>query len=134
MPKTSFEMGSKKRYLVKISLLAFFVLASLAVWLGFSERGLFQLYRMGTERRAQIQRNRQLAEENQALLEEIDRLRTDLDYIESVARKELGLIKESEVIYRFSDQDSQREESGMSLLDHDDAPQHKKFHNGGEGR
>ena len=54
---------------------------------------------------------RRLAEENQDLLEEIDRLRTDMKYVESVARRQLNLIKENEVIYRF-----EKKEGGSSGL------------------
>ena len=43
-----------------------------------------------------------LKKNNQKLLEEIKRLRTDKEYIESVARKELGLIKDNEIFYRFT--------------------------------
>ena len=53
------------------------------------------------ERQAYTERIRQLTEENQALLVEIDRLRTDKKYIESVARKQFNMIKPNEVIYRF---------------------------------
>ncbi len=70
-------------------------------WLAFGERGFLHLYDAEMERQAHIERIRRLAAENQALLEEINRLRTDIEYAESVARKELNLIKENEVIYRF---------------------------------
>jgi len=42
-----------------------------------------------------------LEEANQELLDEIKRLRSDKEYIESEARKALGLVKEDEVIYKF---------------------------------
>ena len=45
---------------------------------------------------------RQLARENKELLEEIERLRTDREYLESLGRRELGLIKEGEILYRFT--------------------------------
>ena len=53
------------------------------------------------ERQASIDRIRKLAEENEALIEEVQRFRTDMEYVESVARKELNLIRENEVIYRL---------------------------------
>jgi len=70
-------------------------------WLGFGERGFINLHRIETERQAHLERIRLLNEENQALLNEINRLRTDLEYAESVARRELNLIRENEVIFRF---------------------------------
>ena len=42
-----------------------------------------------------------LVAENEALIEEVHRFRTDMTYVESVARNELNLIRENEVIYRF---------------------------------
>jgi cell division protein FtsB len=44
---------------------------------------------------------KELEEKNKLLAAEIRRLREDRQYLESVARKELGLVKENEIIYRF---------------------------------
>jgi len=44
---------------------------------------------------------RGLEEKNKLLATEIRRLREDRQYLESVARKELGLVKDNEIIYRF---------------------------------
>lgn len=83
-------------------MLFLFVLGSILAWLAFGERGLIRLYRTEIEREACIDRIRQLAEENQTLVEEIHRLNTDMDYVESVVRKDFNLIKENEVMYRFN--------------------------------
>ncbi len=77
------------------------ILISFVAWLAIGERGLIKLYRTEMERQAYIERIKQLTEENQALLNEINRLRTDMKYIESVARKNFNMIKSNEVIYRF---------------------------------
>jgi cell division protein FtsB len=42
-----------------------------------------------------------LKEKNRILTAEIRRLREDPKYFESVARRELGLVKANEIIYRF---------------------------------
>ena len=42
-----------------------------------------------------------LEEKNRILTAEIRRLREDSKYFESVARRELGLVKANEIIYRF---------------------------------
>jgi len=44
---------------------------------------------------------KELEEKNKLLAAEIRRLREDRQYLESVARKELGLVKDNEIIYRF---------------------------------
>jgi len=77
-------------------------MALIVAWLSYGERGFVQLSRMEEERQSSLEKIRVLERENQRLMEEIERLRTDKDYIESVARRELGLVKENEVIYKFS--------------------------------
>jgi len=44
---------------------------------------------------------KELEEKNKLLAAEIRRLREDRQYLESVARKELGLVKDNEIIYRL---------------------------------
>lgn len=94
-------MSLRKKELLKLSIFAL-LLGLIIAWLGFGERGFIHLYKMEKERQAHMQRIRKLESENQALLEEINLLRTDKTYLESVARKELGLVKEDEILYRFS--------------------------------
>lgn len=76
-------------------------LVPIVAWLAFGEQGLIHLYRIEMERQAYVDRIHQLTQEKQALMEEVQRLKTDMKHIESVARKELNLIKENEIIYRF---------------------------------
>jgi len=83
-------------------LISLLFLGLIVAWLGFGEQGLIHLYRTEMERQAYVNRIRHLADENRALLEETNRLRTDIGYVESVARKQLHLIKPGEVIYRFN--------------------------------
>jgi len=95
-------LNTKLKRFLMIPLL-FICLSGLAVlWLWFGENGFVRLYRTETERRSCLERIHRLAEENQSLLDEVHRLRTDMKYVESVARKQLSLIKENEVIYRFN--------------------------------
>ena len=42
-----------------------------------------------------------LAQENAKLSEELEKLKNDPVYLESIARKEMGLVREGEVIYRL---------------------------------
>ena len=74
-------------------------------WLWYGESGFVHLYQAKVEREASLERIRILSEENQALLEEIHRLRTDMSYVEFLARERLNLVKENEVIYRFGPDD-----------------------------
>jgi cell division protein FtsB len=98
-------MKTSRKGFLKLFFITLFFLALMVAWLGFGERGIIHLYRMEEERQASMERIHKLEEDNQEMIREIDRLRTDKEYIESVARSELGLIKENEMIYRFSGKD-----------------------------
>jgi len=95
-------LSPKKKKLWKIPLIVICFVVLLVAWLGFSDQGLIHLYRTDKERQAYNKRIHQLTEENQTLLDEIERLRTDTEYVESVIRKQLNMIKENEVIFRLN--------------------------------
>ena len=87
---------------MKIPLIVLCLFFLSVIWLWFGEGGFARLYRSEAERQSCIERIHRLAEENQILLDEVELLRTDMKYLESVARRELNLIKKNEVIYRFT--------------------------------
>ncbi len=99
-------MSPKRNKVWKILFIVICILGPLVAWVGFSDQGLIQLYRTDAEREAYVERIRQLSEENHALLDEIERFRTDTEYVESVIRQELSLIKPNEAIYRFNKKES----------------------------
>jgi len=78
----------------------FLVLASvlLIIW---SPNGLLHLRQLRVEHQDLLQKNYILEKENQHLYEEIRRLQKDPDAIESLARQELGLVREGELIFHF---------------------------------
>lgn len=99
-------MKFNKKTILKFSFITLLVTGLVVGWLGFGDRGFIHLYRMEMDRQAYLQTIGSLESENEALLEEIDRLLNDEEYIISVARRELGLIKDGEVFYRsISEQD-----------------------------
>lgn len=89
------------KILLKFSLLAILFLGLVAAWLGFGERGFIHLYRMDRERQTYLEKINKLEHENRELLDEIQRLRSDREYVENLGRRELGLVKEDEMMYRF---------------------------------
>ncbi len=97
-------MKRKKRSFLKFLLLVALFSVPLLAWLFFSKHGLLHLHRLELEKQEVIQRINRLSIENQALMDEIKRLRTDPEYIESVAREELGLVKKNDLIFRFTDE------------------------------
>ena len=78
----------------------FLILASvlLIIW---SPNGLLHLRQLRVEHQDLLQKNYILEKENQHLYEEISRLQKDPDAIESLARQELGLVREGELIFHF---------------------------------
>ncbi|MGH7948438.1 MAG: FtsB family cell division protein [Candidatus Binataceae bacterium] len=78
--------------------LAAFVLATLAGPNG--PRDLLVLRRFRAQLEVQVAR---LAERNVELGTNVQKLRSDDRYLERLIRKELGYARESELIYRFSD-------------------------------
>ncbi len=68
----------------------------------FGNRGLVDNYLMG-KRLAQLKLlNSSVAIENNELKKKIVLLRSDLVYIESLARNELGMVKKGDTVYRLS--------------------------------
>lgn len=83
------------RYLVVFLLL-------MALLITFGNRGLVDNY-MISKRLAQLKsQNNEISIENNELKKKIVLLRSDLAYIESLARNELGMVKKGDVVYRFS--------------------------------
>ncbi len=67
----------------------------------FGSRGLVQIYHLKDER-ARIQAsNARMQEENKKLAWQIDRLRHSKEEVEKVAREDLGLVREGEIVYQF---------------------------------
>ena len=75
------------------------VLLSLYTVLG--ERGAIHLWRLTGEKEKMDAQNYRLHKENEALRQRITRLRSDDDYLESIAREELNLVRPGDVVYRF---------------------------------
>ncbi len=93
----------KKKSFLKGFVIVLCLLVPLVAWLALSRRGILKVYRMDLERQRCIDRISALKKENKELMDEIRRLKKDPDYVEKVARQELGLIRKNEVIYRFTD-------------------------------
>jgi cell division protein FtsB len=84
------------------------LLVALGVLTAFGERGVFHLWRLYDEKRQLQEKNFLLQKENDALRERVDRVRRDDDYLEKVAREELGLTRPGETVYRLASPDRNR--------------------------
>ena len=76
------------------------LLAALFFFIIVSEHGLADLLFLRQERGKLVEKAEQLTRENHSISVEIDRLKNDPKYIENIARKELGMIGEDEVILK----------------------------------
>jgi len=88
---------SKKRILI-IILFLFLIFGFFTV---FGDKGILHLFRLQEELARIKEANIKIEEENRKLREEVKRLQVEKRYIEEIARKELGMVKEGEVIYQF---------------------------------
>ena len=79
---------------------AVFLLFSLLFFIIFSEHGLVDLNTLKKERDQLVEKNELLSDENLTLSAEIDRLQHDPKYIESIARQELGMVGQDELILK----------------------------------
>lgn len=78
----------------------FLLLVVLAAAL-FGERGILRGVQANREKEALQAEVQRIEAVNQQLRKEIEALRSDRRYIEGVARRELGLVKEDELVYQF---------------------------------
>jgi len=77
------------------------IIASIVIYSCFSERGLFKVISLKSELREMEEFNQNLQLENDELKEYIYLLNEDTRYIEKLAREELGMLKEGEMLYFF---------------------------------
>ncbi|NCO58878.1 MAG: septum formation initiator [Deltaproteobacteria bacterium CG_4_8_14_3_um_filter_51_11] len=93
------------KHLKKISpsvLIMILIIIITGVWLGLNDNGFLSLYRERNERELYLEKISTLEKENRALISEIKLLRDDLQYVESVARRELNMLKQNEVLFKFA--------------------------------
>ena len=85
------------------------LLAALFFFIIVSEHGLADLLYLRQERGKLVEKTEQLARENLSISIEIDRLKNDPKYIENIARKELGMIGEDEIILKTQSQSERKQ-------------------------
>jgi cell division protein FtsB len=88
----------KRKRILLFILFLFLILGFLTF---FGDRGILHLLRLQKELVRIKEVNIKMEEENRKLREEVRRLQHEKRYIEEIARKELGMVKEGEVIYQF---------------------------------
>ena len=80
--------------------IAIFLLLALFFFIIVSEHGLADLIFLKKERDRLVEDNERLRQDNLSISVEIDRLQHDPEYIENIARRELGMVGEGEIILK----------------------------------
>ena len=80
---------------------AVFIIAFIVIYSCFSERGLLQVLSLKSELRKIEELNKSVQLENDELDAHVHLLDSDMDYIEQLAREELGLSEPEEIVYFF---------------------------------
>jgi len=88
-------MDTRDKVIISVGILIF--LGFLFV-IGLGDRGAVDLYQLKRERDRLRQTNLRLQEWNEVEYRTIDRLNNDVEFVENIARKELGMIGEGEVV------------------------------------
>jgi cell division protein FtsB len=91
---------SKQNILLAFAIIIMF---SLLIFTLFGENGLKDLFLLKTERDILLKKNDELIRENLSLYREIERLKNDPEYVENVARNELGVIGKDEVVIKVKE-------------------------------
>ncbi len=87
----------KRMYLIPAGFILFILFFTV-----FGERGLLRIYHLSKDRQELQKKAEALKAENENLKREIEALKGDRRYLESIARRDFGLVRPNEVIYRFS--------------------------------
>ena len=82
------------------------MMAAASLWLlfliFFGDSGVLELHRKHQDLNQMIEANQQLTQKNIETYRIVGRLHGDPDYIEHVARKELGMVRRDEFIFTFA--------------------------------
>ncbi len=103
MPPSRSKSSRLEKILLTTLVIIAFGIAGAAV---VGKHGLLTYINMQNRYEQMQEECERLREENERLRQEIQALRKDPEAIEEVARKELGMIKPGEVLYKFKPEDS----------------------------
>ncbi len=70
----------------------------------FGERGLLRIYHLNKEKQQVQSRLETIRGENMKLVREVEALKNDRRYLESIARRDFGMVRKNEIIYQFPSQ------------------------------
>ena len=89
-------MSTRQSIILSLAIVSLFTFLLVII---FGDKGLADLHLVRLERDRLVDKNQVLLEENLARFNEKERLENDPHYIEHIARGELGLVAEDELIF-----------------------------------
>jgi len=93
----------RRMYIIPLLAVAFILFFTI-----FGERGLLQIYHLNKEKQEVQLRMEAIKGDNLKLVREVDALKNDRRYLESIARKDFGMIRKNEIIYQFPQKTEQK--------------------------
>ena len=87
---------------MKIGRLLIFFVVLMALLITFGNRGVVDNYLMSKKLDRLKSQTREISVENEQLKRKILLLRSDMNYIEMVARNDLGMVKKGDIVYRWT--------------------------------
>ena len=87
---------------MKIGKYLIFFLLLMVLLITFGNKGVVDNYFMSNRLAELKSQNKEMTVENNGLKKKIILLRTDISYIEMIARNELGMVKKGDIVYRWA--------------------------------
>ena len=87
---------------MKVGRYIIIIIVFVGLLITFGNRGLWDSYLM-QQRLHELQRtNQDIVQDNLSLKKEINLLQSNMSYIEMIARNDLGMVKQGDVVFRIS--------------------------------
>jgi cell division protein FtsB len=81
---------------------AILLMFSILLFILMGDKGLMDFNQLSQEKELLIQKNENLNQQNLIMYRQIERLKKDPAYIESVARKEYGMVGKDEIVVKLN--------------------------------
>lgn len=105
LPAVREQEQSASRNLVTVWLLVIIII--MLCYAVFGERGVLRILQAEKQKRQLELQLQEIKQDQQRLRAEIERLRSDKDYWEQLARTKLGMVREGELIYHLPPREPQ---------------------------
>ena len=91
-------MTNRRKIVVAVAVALLF---SFLFVIALGDRGAVDLHQLRLRKARLDASNLELREKNRTLYRSIQRLKNDVEFIENIARNELGMVAKDEVVYQF---------------------------------